>query len=103
MYSWFVPAYNLYFSTDSLEKGRERGARMVKSFYDFWIKQQGFKNFLLEIHKLGFRVPQNHDYTLMQMLNKKLHTAKFKAPQISRSDDSFLESVEQEGELAMAV
>ncbi|HQS23209.1 MAG: hypothetical protein B7Y11_01240 [Sphingobacteriia bacterium 24-36-13] len=102
MYSWHIPAYNLFFSSDSVEKGTERGRKMVRSFYSFWIKQQGFKNFLLEIHKLGFRIPTNHDYNLMQMLNRKIHSAKFKAPQVL-SPINFNEAVEQEGQLEMAI
>lgn len=39
MYSWYIPAYKMFFSSKTKEEGQARGIAMVKSFFMFWDKQ----------------------------------------------------------------
>ena len=101
-YSWYIPAFDIYFSSPNFEEGDRRAVIMVKSFMNFWIKQQGFRGFVLQILKLGFKAQD--DKALQQLLNRKNIDAKLRA--VGKSIPAeFLDSKisSQEGELAMAV
>lgn len=102
-YSWYVPAYDIYFSSPSKEEGSRRAKLMVSSFFNFWVKQQGIKQFGLQLHKLGFRATNDHHTTLQQFLNNHIVKSKFKSPESKLPFDfEAAEQFEQEGEMAVA-
>ena len=55
MFSAYMPGFDIYYSAPTEEEVAKRASEIVKSFTDFWIKQNSFKDFFLQLHKLGFR------------------------------------------------
>lgn len=102
MVSTFIPAYDIYYSSPSLEEAKKRAGIMVNSFFKFWIQQQGFRAFILQILKLGFKAP--NEKALRQLLERSNINAKLNSPNREVPLD-FLQSEThvQEGELELAV
>ena len=102
-YSWYIPAYKMFFSSKTKEEGQQRGISMVKSFFMFWDKQNSYRGLILEIHNLGFRVPQYHNLTVSELIRKKRTSAKFNSTE-NLIPESFAAGtlLEQEGSFAMA-
>ena len=85
MYSWYIPGFNIRFSSKDKETGDKRAIIMVNAFFSYWVDRVSYREFILEIHKLGFKAPQ-HDLTVNRLLTKKVHTAKFKSSVIKLPD-----------------
>ncbi len=104
MYSWYIPAFDIYFSSKTKEDGHKRAQAMTKSFFKVWINNEGVRSFILQIHKLGFKAPSNHQAIIRDLISKKINTAKFKSTAGHLPDDfAGSESEIQESELAMAI
>ncbi len=102
MVSTFIPAFDLYYSSPNKDEANKRAKIMVKSFLNFWIQQQGFRAFVLQMLKLGFKTP---DATaLKQLLERKNINAKLSASNTNIPDE-FLEAETflQEDQMEVAV
>lgn len=104
MYSWYIPAFDIYFSSQSIEQGNKRAVAMTRSFFNHWIEHESFRSFILQIHKLGFKASEHHELTIKQLISRKRIDAKFKSkdgiiPEEFKNSDI----VEQEGNLALAI
>jgi hypothetical protein len=66
-----VPAYNISFSTRTKEEGVKRAKVAVRSFYHMWLSKEGWKRFVLEIHRLGFRAEAGHDMVMSKLLKRQ--------------------------------
>ena len=81
MYSWYIPAYDIYFSSpkDTIE-GARRAKAMVKAFYvsRFEKEKQDLKSFLIEIYKLGFYNP-DHDKIIKALTDAEIREGSFKS------------------------
>ena len=55
MYSWWIPSFDLFFSSMTLEDGQRRGDALTQSFFNYWILQEGFDAFIDKIERLGFK------------------------------------------------
>ena len=75
--SWFIPGFNIRFNSDTHEAGMERAAKMIKYFAHSWLNKGSFREFVLEIHRLGFRSPSLHDLTISKLIKRELHKAQF--------------------------
>lgn len=75
-FSVYIPAYKMFLSAKTKEEIKNKSIFMVKSFYEFHLKQNGLKNFMLEIHKLGFRT-KNHDFIMKNLINGRPTNSKF--------------------------
>lgn len=54
MFSWYLPGYDISFSTNDYETGEKRAEAMIVSFFQFWLEDKGFQSFVLELRRLGF-------------------------------------------------
>jgi hypothetical protein len=107
MYSIYVPGFDIYFSCEKdMEKVKARARAMVRSFFNYWVKQEGkngreLNHLFLQLHKLGFRT-NNHNYNLKRLLHKELFNTKFNG-EISNVPNNFEGSkIEEKGQLAVA-
>lgn len=104
MYSWYIPSFDIYFSSNTKEQGDKRAISMTRAFFSHWINQESFRSFILQIHKLGFKAPENHDFTIKQLLNKKIFDVKLKSKNsVLPEDFKNSELVEQQGNLELAI
>jgi hypothetical protein len=104
MYSWYIPAFKMFFSTKTEEEGEKRAIAMTKSFFKFWKEEDSFRGLLHEINYLGFKATHYHDLTMNRMLKGQLNHAKFKAGEDYIPEDFIgSKSVLHEGELAMTM
>jgi len=100
MHSWYIPAFKLFYSTATAEQGEKRGMNMTKSFFDFYLKKGSFKEFILEIHKLGFK-SDRHNLVMRDLLNHKIDKANFKSPAIVvRTDFKKAANIQRQLEVA---
>ena len=77
MVSWYVPAFQMFFSSKTKEEGDARSKAMVKSFFMYWFeKEKSFRGFIHEIHHFGFRASQ-HNLTVNRLLTHKINHAAF--------------------------
>lgn len=84
MFSWFIPGFNIFYSTKTVEQGEPRGVAMTKSFFKYWIGKEGFQNFIIQLHGLGFKAKDEPRHTsgnvvIQQLLKKERNSATFKA------------------------
>lgn len=75
MYSVYIPSFDIYFSAPTMDEADRRVTVMMDSFFHFWITQQGWKKFVMEIHKLGFRA-KGHALAMKNLLNHRPVDAK---------------------------
>lgn len=87
-YRWFIPGFNIRFTSKDMEIGEKRAFVMVKYFMHYWDTKGSFREFLLEIHRLGFRAPKNHDLTLSRVI-KKIEGGKFISPVLEPKDPGY--------------
>ena len=81
MVSSYIPAYNIYYSSPSMEEAKRRPLIMVRSFYKYWLNNEGWKNFVLEIRKLGFLASNTGtDFAFKNLLNGRPDKVKFSTP-----------------------
>lgn len=99
MYSWYIPAFNMFYSSRTREEGIVTGRAMSKSFFSYWLeKEKDFRSLILEINKLGFKAP-DHRITVNKLLSGKTSRAKFQSNQNVQNE--FANSEKQEMELEM--
>lgn len=84
MYSWFIPGFNIFYSTKTRDLGEKRGVAMTRSFFKYWIEKEGFNNFILQLNNLGFKPkgePQHKsgNVVIHELLRKQRNTAVFKS------------------------
>lgn len=91
MYSGWIPNYDIYFSAPTRDELLIRSEKVMRSFFRYWIKQEGWKSFFLQMNKLGFRA-DNHDFVMMQMLKGKRSKAKMNARGVRAVPENFLQS-----------
>jgi len=101
MVSGYIPAFDIYFSAPDREIASKRGESLVAAFFNFWIKQQGFRAFVLQILKLGFKAPNVQE--LKQLLERKNINTKLKSIDIVPKEFIESELQVQEGELEVAM
>lgn len=74
----YIPGFDIHFFATSDEERTSISRAMTQSFFDFWVKEQGQKSFLLHLNKVGFRT-QNHNFAMQSLLNsRKINKTKFK-------------------------
>lgn len=104
-FSWYIPSFKMFFSSKTKEQGDIRARAMAKSFFVHYLtNEKSFRNFILELHNLGFRAPLNHDLTVNKLLTKRLSYAKFNSRIVSipkEFQDS--ENIINQDDLAMAL
>ncbi len=73
-----IPAYDIYYSADSVEMVIEKGRKIVKMYIDHFMShsKNKLKDFVIQIHKLGFKAP-NDAYTLKSIIEGKDTNTKF--------------------------
>lgn len=75
---YYVPGFDIHFAASSFDEAEVKSKAMVASFFDFWVKIQGAKNFILELNRLGFKAPQN-DYEVQNLIkNRKVGNTNFR-------------------------
>lgn len=50
----YIPSFDIYYSAPNDAEAKRRAPIMMKSFFNFWLKNEGWKSFLLQVRKLGF-------------------------------------------------
>lgn len=101
MLSFYIPAYDIYFSADNIEEGDRLGTILTRSFFRYWIKRIGFNEFVLEIRRLGF-VTEGGVVTIQKLLQRRISSkTKFKFDNgLVPEGFSKAESIEKEFEMA---
>ena len=66
----FIPAFQLVYSAPTYEEADSRSESMVLSFFEYQYTQASPQKFWLEIHKLGFKATQKHDFVMKELLQK---------------------------------
>jgi hypothetical protein len=102
MFSWFIPGFNIRFSSTTKEAGDKRAIIMVKAYFNYWIERVSFREFILNIHRSGFKAAENHELTVSKILSKKLKSAKFKSLVQVPAPSDYTKSEVLETELAIA-
>jgi len=85
-----IPAYDIYYSVDSTEMVIEKGRKIVKMYIDHFMShsKSKLKDFVIQIHKLGFKAP-NDAFTLKSIIEGKDTNTKFNS--IKNLDESMSE------------
>ena len=93
MYSWYLPGFEMYFSSMTKEEGLITAKAMSKSFFIYWIeKEKNFNQLILEITKLGFKTV-DHRNTVNKMLQGKKYKANFET---KARDEKWVENAQVE-------
>jgi len=71
-----MPSFDIFFYAKDKAEAKKRAHAMVRSFFQHWLNDQNWKQFILQLHKLGFRT-DNHNYTIKQLLNRRQDNTKF--------------------------
>lgn len=100
----YIPGFDIHFFAPNDEERKKIGAAMTKSFFDFWIKDQGQKSLLLHLNKCGFRT-ENHNFAMQKLLNNsKISKTKFRLLRDSiPSEFQTAQKFNEEAEFAVAV
>jgi hypothetical protein len=102
IYSWYIPSFDIYFSSPTKEAGDKRAKAMVRSFFNYWLKNQGYRNFLMQILKLGYK-PSSHQ-ELQSLLNRTNLTANLKSSaKVIPHEFADTEAHEENDSLAIAI
>jgi hypothetical protein len=72
----YIPGFDIAFSSASKEIAIKRANAMVTHFFDYYVKNQSWREFMLKIHKLGFRT-EMHDLQMKKLLNNRPVNAQF--------------------------
>lgn len=102
MYSWYIPSFDTYFSSNDKELGEQRAIEISKSFFNYWLKKKGYRAFLMQILKLGYQADSHEELTALLRrtnLNGKLSTRNKVLPDAFRKTKGTM----QEGIFATAV
>ncbi len=104
MISAYLPGFDIYYSAPSENELDNRSKAMLRTFFDFWIDQNSWKDLFLKLHKLGFRAPL-HNFAMKNLINERPHDTKFSAANIILPNDFFksqkpLKEIERKAQLA---
>ncbi len=78
--SWYLPAFDMFFTTKNMEDSDIRVKAMAKSFFVYHLEiNKSWRSFVLELNRLGFKAATNHDYTVSQLIKHRLDRAQFKS------------------------
>lgn len=75
----FIPGFDIYFSSPSEEEADRRIPLVVGGFFKYWLENESWKKFVLELAKLGFR-PKEGAHKLKEYLEGGRSNATFNAP-----------------------
>ena len=80
-YACFIPALNIHFTSKDKESAANKAKALSRIYFDHFLahSKNGLKKIVLELHKLGFRAP-NDTYTVHKFANNSVIPAKFKLP-----------------------
>jgi hypothetical protein len=79
-FSCYIPAFDIYFSAKDQATIDKKSKVLTRMFFDHYVLHTGkggLKNLVLQLHKLGFRAPNDGD-TIQQFFKNKVIRAKFK-------------------------
>ena len=101
MFSSYIPGFEICYSSANYDEMMKRSKIMVAAFFDYWVKDNGWAQFIKHISALGFKAP-NHAFTMKQLLSRKLLSANLKATHTEKQD-GYKESeiIEHEAEMAL--
>lgn len=102
VFSWFIPGFNIRFSSKDKESGDKRAIIMVKAYFNYWIERVSYREFLLNIHRSGFKASENHELTISRLLTRKTNSAKFKSLVQVPAPSNYTKSEILEAELEIA-
>ncbi len=88
MVSCYMPGFDMYFSAPDNASVVAISDSMIQHFFNYWIEIEGWKRFVLQIHKLGFR-SKMHNSEMQNLLNNRPSKAKFSPTKISDMSGSF--------------
>lgn len=74
-----IPGFNLMFSANNDDEVTQRSGAMIKTYINYYLKEENFQSLLKKLHQIGFRAPEQHAYIMKELLNKKRRNAKFKS------------------------
>lgn len=74
MWSFYIPAFDIFYSAESKEEGNEIAPLVIKAFYKFW-GREGKKDLVLKLHKLGFKA-KRHSIEMTEFLHRKTNKIK---------------------------
>jgi hypothetical protein len=102
MFSWYLPSFDIYFSSATKEAGDKKALAITNSFFNYWLKEKGFRRFLMKILRLGYK-PASHD-ELKHLLDRTNLNAHLKGSS-KRMPAEFAHAAtsDQDGSLAIAV
>jgi len=84
MFSWYIPGFDIYFSSKTEEVGLVRADSMLDAFLNHFLEHQNLPVLINELKRLGFiAMPtKSHESSLQvihNLLKKKSQSASFKA------------------------
>ncbi len=102
--SCFIPSFDIYFSATSIDEVKTKGTRIVKIYIDYYFlhSKNRLKDFVLQIHKLGFKAI-NDAITIKNLINNIPTQAKFKSSKGRSSEFLDSEKIDVESEMEMAI
>lgn len=101
-FACYIPAFDIYFSATDKETLDKKSITLTKLYFDYFMNEprKGFKNLILDLHKLGFKT--KHDaFTIKQLLNNIHINSKFKS--CGEIPPSFKDALVEENESEMAI
>jgi hypothetical protein len=69
-YEGSIPSYDIYFSAKNKEAAISRAKAAMQAFYAFWIQNQGWTAFIMQINRLGFR-SKLHQFDMQSLLKNR--------------------------------
>ena len=90
-YRCYIPAFDIYFTTDSTDKITQKALALTQFFFDHFLDEgaaYGFKHLVLDLHRKGFRTPMDN-IVVKDFVNRKIVKAKFKSAQPVMSPDFY--------------
>ncbi len=80
MYSCYIPSFDIHFSSSNHEDIKNKGKRLTKSLLQYFMDEprNGLKKYILHLHKLGFKAP-NDTMTIKHFIENKAVKTKFKS------------------------
>lgn len=75
----YIPSFGIYFHAKDETQMGVKAKVLTKMFFDNYLLhsgEKGFRRMILQIHKCGFKAP-NDNLTIKNLLNHKINRAKF--------------------------
>ncbi len=105
MFTWFIPGFDIYYSSRDKESGANKSLNLTKSWLSFYERQSKLSELMLDLRKMGFEASDgNTDYKIMKAIKGerpkqiKFRVANYNTPE--RFKDS--EVMEMENQFAIA-